>query len=129
MATNEKALAKMRDIVSSLPDTSEGKHFTDIAFKAGSRMFATFGEKNGTATIVVAVKPEHFDALLAKDPAYTKYPRAKDAVAIDTARVRDWAEVKALVEESYAIVTAPKKKKPAAKKAATTKKKAAARRS
>lgn len=111
MATADEALEKMREICLAFPGTREGAHFGETAFYAGKKMFATVGEKHGVCQIIFGLEPDHAAALLAKDKRFAPYARDRRAVVLDAAKVKSWAEVKALMKESYALV-APKKKKP-----------------
>jgi len=110
----ETVLRKMREICLALPNTREGDHFGDCAFYVGRKLFATCGDKHGRCQIVVGLELDHAEALVANDPRFTAYPRDKRAVVLDASQVKDWSEVRLLVEESYRLATATKKPKRAA---------------
>jgi hypothetical protein len=112
------ALSKMRAICKALPDVTEGAHFGDVMFKVRKKPFASAGADG----IVVALEPDHVDAMIASDPAvFSRYPRAKNALQIDTSKVTKWNVVTDLVHESYRLVANPKAKQPPAKKPAAAK--------
>jgi predicted DNA-binding protein (MmcQ/YjbR family) len=106
----ETLLKKMRALCESLPGTSEGSHFGSIAFKAGTRLFATYREESDDAVLVVGLEPEHAAALLDADPRFTPYPRDRRAVVIHGSRIKSWDEIHPLVLESYGLATPGKKK-------------------
>jgi predicted DNA-binding protein (MmcQ/YjbR family) len=110
MATAKKALEKMREICLSLPETSEGHHYGETAFRVGKKLFATCGEKNGTCEIVFGLEPDHAAALVEGDPRFKPYPRDRRGVVLEVAKVKNWSEVKALIHESYRLQKAAKKK-------------------
>jgi hypothetical protein len=127
MPTATEALEKMREICLALPDTREGPHFGDVMFYVGKKPFASCGTKQGACEIIFQLEPAHAEGLLATDARFTRYPRDKRGIVLKADDVKSWSEVKALITESYDIVT---KAKPAPKNAATkkqvaTKKKAA----
>ena len=103
MATAGEALRWMREFCLSLPDTREGDHFGETAFFVGGRLFATCGDKNGACEITVGLEPERAAALVKRDPRFRPYPRDKRGVVLDAEDVRDRAEVRALVLESYEL--------------------------
>jgi predicted DNA-binding protein (MmcQ/YjbR family) len=109
-------LAKLRKIVSSLPDVTEGAHAGAIAFKAGGAMFATYRATRDDAEIVFALEPDHMDALLATDPRFERYARAP-ALVIRASSIDDWKLLADLLRESYELVAAKRKPKAKAAKA------------
>jgi len=118
MATPEQALAKMREICLALPDTSEGSHFQDIAFKVKGRLFATCGDSEGAWRIIFGLEPDHAKALTANDARFKRYPRDRRGVMLEPKNVKSWDEVRQLIAESYHLV-APRKSP--MKKAASSK--------
>jgi hypothetical protein len=128
MTTATDALEKMREICLALPDTREGPHFGDVMFYVGKKPFASCGTKQGACEIIFQLEPAHAEGLLATDARFTRYPRDKRGIVLKADDVKSWSEVKALITESYDIVTKAKpatKKTATKKKVATTKKKAA----
>jgi predicted DNA-binding protein (MmcQ/YjbR family) len=123
MATSKETLTKMREICLSLPDTREGNHFSDTAFFVKKKLFATVGEKHGVWEITFGLEPDHAAALVAADPRFKPYARDKRGVVLEAAKVKSWTEMKALIVESYGLVS-PRKaqtkpvKKPAPRKRA-----------
>ncbi len=116
MATLEKALAKMREICLSLPDTREGDHFGETAYYVRGKLFATCGAKRGVCEITFGLEPDHAAALFENDSRFKPYARDKRGVVLDAGKVKSWGEVKELISMSYDLVKPPKARK-AAKKA------------
>jgi predicted DNA-binding protein (MmcQ/YjbR family) len=111
----DSALAKMRKICAALPGTTEGKHHDAIAFKAGTKLYATFRELGDDSLIVFGLHPDHLDALVASDPRFDRYPRAKGAVQVRSSQITDWRLIRDLLEESHGMVARPVTKKLARK--------------
>ena len=103
MKTPEAAIAKVREICLSFPDTREGDHFGETAFFVKGKLFATCGAKHGVCEIIFGLQSDHAAALVAKDPRFKPYARDKRGVVMDAATVRSWSEVKALLAESYEL--------------------------
>jgi predicted DNA-binding protein (MmcQ/YjbR family) len=96
------ALDRMRAICLALPNTTEGSHFGAVAFKVGTKLFATY--HGGTDEhIVFGLEPDHADALVQNDARFTRYARDPNALEIRVARITDWRELRGLLEESYAL--------------------------
>jgi predicted DNA-binding protein (MmcQ/YjbR family) len=108
--TASVALKKVRDICASLPDVEEGTHFDSIAWRARTRLFATYRETEGDAQLVLRLEPDHAEALLATDDRFERYARARDAIVVHCTGIKDWKRIRALVEESYRL-SAPKRKR------------------
>src|SRR5690349_2805658 len=103
MATAEEALAKVREICLSFPDTREGAHFGEAAFYVKRKLFATCGTKSGACEIIFGLQPDRAAALVKSDPRFKPYPRDRRGVVMDAATVKSWSEVRALHSESYEI--------------------------
>lgn len=120
MPTPAAALKLMREIVASLPDTSEGAHYGKASFKVGRKMFATFGdEKIGDGKIgcgmIVGLEPDHCKLLLASDTRFAPFREYPNCVFLAAAEMKNRDEVRDLVAESYRIVAGGAAgKKPAA---------------
>jgi predicted DNA-binding protein (MmcQ/YjbR family) len=112
MATAAEALRKMREICLAQPDTREGSHFGKTAFYVKGKLFATCEEKDGLCEITFGLEPNEAAALVENDPRFKRYPRDKRGVVLDTAKVRSWSEIKALVLKSYGLVKPPSAKTP-----------------
>ena len=113
MATAAEAFRKMREICLALPDTREGAHFGTTAFYVKGKLFATCGGKDGPCEITFGLEPDHAAALVEGDRRFKPYPRDRRGVVLDTANVKRWSEVKALVLKSYELVRPPSTKRPA----------------
>ena len=111
MATAQTALRQMRHICLSLPDSVEAKHFGEVCFRVGKRIFASCGGKAGACRLVFQLEPEHASRLIETDPRFEPYARQKHCVWMDAAAVKDWDEIRALVLESYRL-NAPSERPP-----------------
>jgi hypothetical protein len=120
MATTQTTLRVMREICLSLPDTVEADHFGEACFRVGKRIFASCGEKAGVCRLVFQLEPAHAQRLIASDSRFQPYARQAHCVWTDAADVEDWAEVRALVLESYRVnapdIRGPKKTSATARK-------------
>lgn len=133
MATPDEALAKMREICLSLPNTREGDHFGEAAFYVSGKLFATCGAKSAVCQIIFGLEPAHAAALVRRDRRYTPYPRDKRGVVVDAADVQSWGEVEGFLRESYELQKpkpkppppAPKKREASSKKKSVPSKKRA----
>ena len=116
MATAEEALAKMREICLSFPDTREGAHFGEAAFYVKGKLFATCGTKSGACELIFGLQPDHAAALMKNDPRFKPYSRDRRAVVMDATAVKSWSEVRALLSESYELrkPAGPTRKRPKA---------------
>jgi predicted DNA-binding protein (MmcQ/YjbR family) len=103
MATTQTALEMMREVCLSLPETVEAEHFGEACFRVGKRIFASCGEKGGVCRLVFQLEPAHAQRLIASDGRFQPYARQAHCVWMDAAGVEDWAEVRALVLESYRL--------------------------
>ncbi|MFZ5477398.1 MAG: MmcQ/YjbR family DNA-binding protein [Myxococcota bacterium] len=102
------ALAQMRALCLSLPDTTERSHFGDAAFYVKGRMFASCGTKSGSWEVVFGLEPARLAALLRQDPRFAPYPRDERAVVVDVAGVTI-QELEPLLRESYELGQNPPK--------------------
>ncbi|HUM11992.1 MAG TPA: MmcQ/YjbR family DNA-binding protein [Myxococcaceae bacterium] len=101
-------LTEMRRICLALPETTETMTWGQPHFRVRGKIFAGFGDHGGTFTIGFKLEREHADAAV-QDPRFTRAPYvgAHGWISMDVKGVRDWAEVRALVRESYRLI-APK---------------------
>ena len=102
-------LTEMRRICLALPETTETMTWGQPHFRVRGKIFAGFGDHGGTFTLGFKLEREHADAAI-QDPRFTRAPYvgAHGWISMDVKGVRDWAEVRALVRESYRLI-APKK--------------------
>ena len=102
-------LTEMRRICLALPETTETMTWGQPHFRVRGKIFAGFGDHGGTFTLGFKLEREHADAAV-QDPRFTRAPYvgAHGWISMDVKGVRDWAEVRALVRESYRLI-APKK--------------------
>lgn len=102
-------LTEMRRICLALPETAETLTWGQPHFRVRGKIFAGFGDHGGTFTIGFKLEREHADAAI-QDPRFVRAPYvgAHGWISMDVKGVRDWAEVRALVRESYRLI-APKR--------------------
>jgi len=101
-------LDEMRRICLSLPETAETMTWGQPHFRVRGKIFAGLGDHAGIENIGFKLEREHADAVI-QDPRFYRAPYvgAHGWVSMRVAGVRDWAEVRALVLESYRLI-APK---------------------
>src|SRR5689334_21444698 len=104
------ALEKLREICLALPDGKETLTWGEPHFRVGDKIFAGCGKDPGVTEIGFKLEREHAAARVESDPRFKRAPYVghKGWVTMDTATVKDWEEVRALVLESYRLI-APKK--------------------
>jgi len=105
----DAALAKMRKICLSLPDTKETPTWGQPHFRVGEKIFSGLGEEKGVLTVGFKLEMDHADAMVRR-PGFSRAPYVghKGWVSADVGRVKDWDELGALIHESYRLI-APKK--------------------
>ncbi len=105
----DAALAKMRKICLSLPDTKETPTWGQPHFRVGEKIFSGLGEEKGVLTVGFKLEMDHADAMVRR-PGFSRAPYVghKGWVSADVERVKDWDELGALIHESYRLI-APKK--------------------
>lgn len=101
-------LNEMRRICLSLPETAETMTWGQPHFRVRGKIFAGIGDHAGIENIGFKLEREHADAVI-QDPRFYRAPYvgAHGWVSMRVEGVRDWAEVRALVLESYRLI-APK---------------------
>lgn len=103
---------RLRDICLALPETSEHVAWGHPNWKVGgAKIFASFGEYDGKASLGFKCEPEVQAALVATDPEryeIAAYVGKHGWVTMNAHAPIDWALVAAFVEESYRLI-APKK--------------------
>jgi predicted DNA-binding protein (MmcQ/YjbR family) len=105
----DAALAKMRTICLSLPDTKETPTWGQPHFRVGEKIFSGLGEEKGVLTVGFKLEMDHADAMVRR-PGFSRAPYVghKGWVSADVERVKNWDELGALIHESYRLI-APKK--------------------
>lgn len=105
----DAALARMRKICLSLPDTKETPTWGQPHFRVGEKIFAGLGEEKGRLAIGFKLERDHAD-MMVRRPGFWRAPYVghKGWVSMDAEAVRDWEEVRFLIHESYRLI-APKK--------------------
>ena len=128
MAKTDEVLTTMREICLSLPDTKETMTWGKPHFRVGEKIFAGCGEENGRQVIGFKLQMAHAEAVV-KDPRFWRAPYVghKGWVSMDEVSVKDWEEVRAMINESFRLIAprktlaklegcaAPAAKKPAAR--------------
>jgi predicted DNA-binding protein (MmcQ/YjbR family) len=106
----DSTLKRISDICLSLPDTKLTMTWGEPHFRVGEKIFCGYGGKKGQPTIGFKLEMEHADILVNSDPRFARAPYVghKGWVSLDAKFIKDWAEVRALVLESYRLI-APKK--------------------
>jgi predicted DNA-binding protein (MmcQ/YjbR family) len=109
--TDEKVLAKLREICLALPEVQEVKTWGHPTFKAGTKTFAVLERYNGHLCVCFkATLP--LQLLLIEDPRFFKTPYIgkQGWVSLIADKPPNWREVRQLIKESYDLVTVKKKK-------------------
>jgi predicted DNA-binding protein (MmcQ/YjbR family) len=109
MAKTSPALARVRRICLSLPDTKETLTWGEPHFRVGEKIFAGYGEEDGRGTVGFKLEMAHADYVVL-DPRFRRAPYVGQHgwVSMDAASVDDWDEVRKLILESYRLI-APKR--------------------
>ena len=102
MNAYDRALKEIRSLILTLPETSEVKAWGHPTFRAGKKMFAAFGEGDGTLSLGMKVGFERQEELL-KDERFfpTPYAANQGWVSIPVDGGTDWDEVRELVWVAY----------------------------
>ena len=100
-----RVLAKLREILLALPDTSETASWGHPNFRAGKKTFAAFHEDaSGVPCIWLRVEPADARILL-EDPRFLPSRHSPDRwVALRADRPIDWAFLRELARDSHALV-------------------------
>ena len=109
MAKTDAALAKIRKICLSLPDTKETMTWGKPHFRVGEKIFAGYGEENGKCVVGFKLEMAHA-SIAVQVPGFSRAPYVghKGWVSLETDSVKDWDEVREMILESYRLI-APKK--------------------
>jgi len=108
MAT-DLALAKIRKICLSFPDTKETITWGKPPFRVGEKIFAGYGEENGKHVVGFKLEMAHA-SIAVQVPGFSRAPYVghKGWVSLETDSVKDWDEVREMILESYRLI-GPKK--------------------
>jgi len=103
-------LTQMRRICLALPDATETLTWGQPHFRVKGKIFAGFGDHRGKRTIGFKLEREHADVVI-QDSRFQRAPYvgAHGWVSMDVSGIRDWAEVRAFLVESYRLI-APKRR-------------------
>jgi predicted DNA-binding protein (MmcQ/YjbR family) len=98
----DKVLERVRSLCLALPESCEVEAWGHPTFRAGKRMFATFGGEPEEATIHLKMSFERQDELLNDQRFFpTPYSARLGWVSLRLDRKTDWNEVRELVREAY----------------------------
>ncbi len=103
-----RILAKLREVLLALPDTSETASWGHPNFRAGKKIFAAFHvDRSGVPCIWLRVEPGDARILL-EDPHFLPSKHGGDRwVALRADGAIDWAFLRELARDSHTLV-APK---------------------
>ena len=103
------ALERLREICLALPDTKETLTWGLPHFRVGDKIFAGYGDEDGTPTVGFKLEKPHAEAIVA-DSRFTpsKYVGRHGWVTMDLSDVEDWGHVEDLILESLHLI-APKR--------------------
>ena len=103
--TEEKVLAKLREICLALPEAREVKTWGHPTFQAGKKSFAVLDKYNGHLCICFKTTLP-LQQLLIEDPRFFKTPYSGNQgwVSLIADRPLNWKEVRELMTESYRLV-------------------------
>lgn len=107
-AAKDPLLAKVEKICLSLPDTKLTMTWGKPHFRVGDKIFAGYGEEDGTPVIGFKLEKKKAAALV-KKPGFAPAPYVgrHGWVSMDLSRVKSaagWARVKEYVAESHALI-------------------------
>jgi predicted DNA-binding protein (MmcQ/YjbR family) len=107
------ALERLRKIALALPDTEETMTWGEPHFRVKEKIFCGYGKEKGKEVIGFKLEMEHADILVHNDPRFTRAPYVghKGWVSMDAKGIKDWDEVRTLIEESYRLISAKKKRR------------------
>jgi predicted DNA-binding protein (MmcQ/YjbR family) len=98
----DRALKELRAICLALPETKEVEAWGHPTFRAGKKMFAAFGELEGTLSIGLKVGFDRQEELLKDDRFFpTPYAAHQGWVSLRVDSKMDWTDVRGLVVEAY----------------------------
>jgi hypothetical protein len=112
--SDDELLAKLREIIEALPETSEKLSHGSPTWWGGKKTFATFHDGHydeGRPSVWIKAPDGAQAALMSVDPARffrPKYLGPSGWVGVRLVGVVDWAEVRELLVQGYRLV-APKR--------------------
>ena len=103
-------LQRIRELCLALPDTKETLTWGSPYFRVGEKIFAGYGEADGSPAVGFKLEKAHAEARVATDPRFTraKYGGLHGWVTMHLAGMEDWSEVEELILESFRLI-APKR--------------------
>ena len=109
--TQERVLAKLREICLALPEVREVKTWGHPTFQTGRRSFAVLDNYNGHLCVCLKVTLA-LQQLLLEDPRFfkTPYSGSQGWVSLIADQPLDWKEVRELIGESSKLVGRKKSK-------------------
>ena len=97
-----RALEQVRSICLALPEGREVEAWGHPTFRAGKKMFAAFGEDDGTLSLGLKVGFDRQEELLTDERFFpTPYAARQGWVSLRIDGNTDWVEVDGLVREAY----------------------------
>ncbi len=98
----QEVLAELAKRCAALPETSAASQFGNPVWKAGKKTFVGSGYGSGRLVLQFWVGVEH-QGLLTQDPRYSipAYIGGNGWISLDVEEHADWAEIGALLEQSY----------------------------
>jgi predicted DNA-binding protein (MmcQ/YjbR family) len=109
MARADLALAKIRKICLSFPDTKETMTWGKPHFRVGEKIFAGYSEENGKQLVGFKLEMAHA-SIAVQVPGFSRAPYVghKGWVSLEIDSIKNWDEVREMILESYRLI-APKK--------------------
>jgi predicted DNA-binding protein (MmcQ/YjbR family) len=104
----DPAFLKVRALALALPDTKLTMTWGSPHFRVGEKIFCGFGSDDGKQVLGVKLEPMHARSVV-KEPRFwpAPYVGKHGWVSMDVTQRKSWAEVAALIRESYELI-APK---------------------
>jgi predicted DNA-binding protein (MmcQ/YjbR family) len=101
----DRILKKVRSLCLDLPEACEVEAWGCPTFRAGKRMFASFGGEKTGSSLHLKMSFERQDQLVADDRFFpTPYAAHQGWVSQRIDDQTDWEEVKGLIREAYCQV-------------------------
>ena len=98
----ERALKQLRALCLALPEAREVEAWGHPTFRAGKKMFAAFGEDDGTLSLGLKVGFDRQEELLTDERFFpTPYAARQGWVSLHIGSGADWDEIGGLVREAY----------------------------
>ena len=99
-------LARVRKLCAGLPDVEETTTWEKPHFRVGDKIFLGCGDPSDPLAIGLKLAPEHAEVCYRTDVRFKRaaYVGRHGWVTLDLSGRRDWAEVYALIEESYRLI-------------------------